>query len=442
MSPVSGQSEVHQGVSVGRSAPEPLVYSPDSPTEAPRKREGTVRRIAILVETSTSWGSLIVAGISDYARKLQLETGERWSLYVDPRGYFERQQLPESWSGDGVIARVTSPLLVQQIRMSNLPCVNVSQVVIPGANIQQVTSNQTEIGRVAAETLLRTGARSFGYIHPPARDFYDDEIVTSFTATLASEGMPASVTFDPDRFLRSDTSPHDLLVPLVRWIKEIPKPAAVLAWSFASAHRVCEACSAAGIDVPGEVSVLSADYDQLISDVCDPPLTCVDQSPRQVGLVAAMELARLIRGGAPEGPKLINPAGVIWRKSVLTEHISDELVSDVIRYIESNLAREISVRQLCEHAAVSRRKLEQHFHRSVGCGPVTYLHRLRLRRACLDLAETGLLIKQIAGRCGFRNTEQMQRLFKAETGLTPVQYREAYRRPHRGAAPQALGDHP
>ncbi len=403
------------------------------PSEKPK-----VRRIAVLVETSTSWGSVIVAGISDFSRKLQLETGERWTLYVDSRGYFERQELPTWWKGDGVIARVNTPLLVQQVRLASIPCVNVSQIRIPGADIQQVTSNQAQIGRLAAETLIRTGVKHFGYYAAPKRDFYRDEIITSFTQTLLEADLPAPAVFDPDRTLRSDSNPHDTLEPLVQWLASIPRPTGILSWNFHGGHRVCEACCFAGIEVPSQVSVLSADYDQLISDICDPPLTCIDQSARQVGYVAAAELYRLLQAGQVEEPKIINSAGVVWKKSVVTEHVNDELVSTVIRHIAANISREITVDELCDLVAVSRRKLEQHFQRTVGHGPVAHIQRLRLREGCRLLAESDLLIKQIATKFAFRNSEQFQRLLKSETGMTPVQYREFHRRPKRGALPPAV----
>lgn len=400
-----------------------------------------IRRVAVLVETSTSWGSLIVAGVSDYIRRHHghAQAGRpRWTIYVDTRGYFERQELPAWWKGDGIIARVTSPLLVQQVRMGNLPCVNVSQIRVPGATIQQVTSNQVQIGQLAAETLIKTGAKHFGYHGPPAREFYTDEVARTFSETLKRAGFAAPAVFDPDRSLRSDNNPHDMLQPLAQWLRDLPKPAAVLAWNFLGGQRVCEAACYAAIDVPRDLSVLSADYDQLISDICDPPLTCVDQAPRQVGYLAAAELDRLMNGGEVEAPRLINPGGVVWKQSVLTGHISDELVSQAIEFIRSNLTRDVTVDELCEHLGSSRRKIELHFRRAIGHGPVTHLQRLRLSEACRLLAETNLLVKQIVLKSGFRNAEQLQRLLKSETGMTPQQYRESHRRPPIGSAPPAV----
>jgi LacI family transcriptional regulator len=406
-----------------------------------RNPPATIRRVAVLVETSTSWGSLIIAGVSDYIRRhhASAQSGRpRWTIYVDTRGYFERQELPAWWTGDGIIARVTSPLLVQQVRMGNLPCVNVSQICVPGARIQQVTSNQAQIGALAAETLIKTGAKHFAYHGPPAREFYTDEVSRAFVETVKRAGFATPVLFDPDRSLRSDNNPHDMLQPLAQWLTDLPKPAAVLAWNFLGGQRVCEAACYAGIDVPRELSVLSADYDQLIGDICDPPLTCVDQSPRQVGYLAAAELDRLMGGGDVESPRLVNPGGVVWKQSVLTGHISDELVSQAIDYIRANLTRDVTVDELCEHLGSSRRKIELHFRRAIGHGPVTHLQRLRLSEACRLLAETNLLVKQIVLKSGFRNAEQLQRLLKSETGMTPQQYRESHRRPPIGSAPPAV----
>ncbi|MDA1232005.1 MAG: XylR family transcriptional regulator, partial [Planctomycetota bacterium] len=67
-------------------------------------------RVALLIETSTSWGAQIVRGIGDYAHQFG-----PWYFYVEPRGRSERLRLPTGWQGDGVIARVTSQALCDEI---------------------------------------------------------------------------------------------------------------------------------------------------------------------------------------------------------------------------------------------------------------------------------------------------------------------------------------
>ena len=61
------------------------------------------KRVALLVETASSWGSQIIAGIADFVRR-----HDRWMLYLDHRGVYENQNVPREWPSDGIIARVTS----------------------------------------------------------------------------------------------------------------------------------------------------------------------------------------------------------------------------------------------------------------------------------------------------------------------------------------------
>jgi len=79
------------------------------------------KRIALLIETSTSWGTNIVKGIADYAL-----THENWFFRLEPWGKYERLTLPQGWDGDGIIARVNYDRLAHQIAATKKPAVNVS----------------------------------------------------------------------------------------------------------------------------------------------------------------------------------------------------------------------------------------------------------------------------------------------------------------------------
>jgi LacI family transcriptional regulator len=380
------------------------------------------KRVALLIETSTSWGSQIIAGISDYVRR-----HERWLLYVDHRGVFEQQTVPDWWEGDGVIARVISPMLVRHVKNHRLPCVNVSQIRLPGADIQQVTTDERHVGMLAAQTLLRAGSRHFAYYGPPKRDYYVDRVGESFRQRLLQDGLPVT-QMDPDAFLRSDSSPHLDLPRLAEWLAGLAKPAGVLAWNTLGAQRVLEACCWAGIAVPESISVLAGDHDQLVADISTPRLTCIDHAPARVGYLAAAEMERLMAGGSVGEPILVEPAGVVWRESVVSPTRQDELVAQSLAFIAANASRAITVDDLLDNVAASRRSLELRFRKAVGHGPATEIRRTRLRRAFDMLAVTDLPIKQVAARCGFSGREQLERAVRAETSLPPSRYREVYRR--------------
>jgi transcriptional regulator GlxA family with amidase domain len=53
-----------------------------------------------------------------------------------------------------------------------------------------------------------------------------------------------------------------------------------------------------------------------------------------------------------------------------------------------------------------------------------YLNRLRVEKAAMMLAETGLPLIQIAEACGFENPSWFSRIFKLYAGISPGKYRE------------------
>lgn len=385
------------------------------------------KRVALLIETSTSWGAAVIDGIGDYIRR-----HDRWVLYLDHRGVHERLHVPYLWEGDGIIARVTSAELMQEIAGTALPAVNVSWVQTSNLNLPTVTSDESAVGQLAARHLLDRGLTHFGYYGPPYREHYEDRIEPAFAAVLADAGRSYQ-TLKPDRALRTDVAAHDTLGALTTWLTHLPKPVGVLAQNAIGARQIAEACAYAGLRVPDEVAVLAADHDELMASVTAPPLSCIDPSPRQVGYRAAELLDAMMAGQpAPGEPVLIEPRGVINQRSTDTLAVEDETVATALRFIHDNAHRPIKIVDVLEVVTVSRRSLEKRFEKVVGRPPATEIRLARLQRARRLLAETNLPIAEIAERCGFSHPEVMQRLFRRETDLTPSQFRRRHRQAGAG----------
>ena len=110
-------------------------------------------RVAVLVETSTSWGTQLVQGIAAYSH----EQGP-WFLYLEPRGRYERLRLPTDWEGDGIIARVTSQAMVDEITASGIPAVNVSWYDLGADSIARCTVDENRSGQMAAASVPSSSA--------------------------------------------------------------------------------------------------------------------------------------------------------------------------------------------------------------------------------------------------------------------------------------------
>ena len=118
-------------------------------------------RVALLIETSTSWGVRLVKGIGQFAS----ERGN-WLIHVEPRGRYERLRIPTGWHGDGVIARITSEALADDIAASGLPAVDVSWYSFGGPQVVRASANERESGHMAAEYFLSLGIKQFAYCGP------------------------------------------------------------------------------------------------------------------------------------------------------------------------------------------------------------------------------------------------------------------------------------
>lgn len=378
-------------------------------------------RVAVLVETSTSWGTELVQGIANYAH----EQGP-WFFYLEPRGRYERLRLPTDWDGDGVIARVTSQAMADEIIASGIPAVNVSWYDFGAESIARCTVDENRSGRMAADHFLERGFIHFAYCGALRRPGYVDRFGQSFIDALAEAGHDCAV-YRPKRSAHPRAWPAQL-TDLCGWLDGLPKPIGMLAWNDVRGRQVTEACQYAGIPVPERIAVLGAEDDALMGAVSSPALSSIDMSGKQVGYEAAQLLARLMRGRRrPAKAVLIAPSGIITRQSTDTLAIDNPDLAASLRFIRENAHRGIGVADVVRHVHLSRRVLEQRFKQLLGRTPAAEIRRVRVERARRLLVETELAMPQIASACGFNQPEVFTRTFGRETGVTPTAFRKQAR---------------
>ena len=74
---------------------------------------------------------------------------------------------------------------------------------------------------------------------------------------------------------------------LADWLKSLPKPIGIMACNDDRGQHVIEACKIAELHVPEDVAVIGVDNDDLICDLCDPPLTSVALNIEKAGYETA-----------------------------------------------------------------------------------------------------------------------------------------------------------
>lgn len=86
-----------------------------------------------------------------------------------------------------------------------------------------------------------------------------------------------------------------------------------------------------------------------------------------------------------------------------------------------------SLSGLADELEVSPTRLARAFRGRYGCSVGQYVHRLRIREACRQLARSDRSLSSIATVTGFADQSHLTRIFRRHTGTTPGRYRERLR---------------
>ena len=89
--------------------------------------------------------------------------------------------------------------------------------------------------------------------------------------------------------------------------------------------------------------------------------------------------------------------------------------------------KQISMQSLAEELDVSVNHLISAFKKEMPVTPNVYLRAHRMKQAARILAATDLPIQEVASAVGIADASYMIKLFKAQYGDTPTEYRRKYR---------------
>ena len=107
-------------------------------------------------------------------------------------------------------------------------------------------------------------------------------------------------------------------------------------------------------------------------------------------------------------------------------------VHRVQRYIELHFTEPIDMRILGDVAHLSPAHLSRLFRKQTGVTPIQYLWDIRLRRALQMLIDTGIPVAEVSWRTGFKTPAHFSRAIKERCGVTPKEFRQ---RTWQGLAP-------
>lgn len=114
---------------------------------------------------------------------------------------------------------------------------------------------------------------------------------------------------------------------------------------------------------------------------------------------------------------------------------SGSLLEPVLAWIEDNLGRDLTLREMAARGGMSERTFSRRFRQQTGTTPLQWLLRARVRRAQYLLENTDHGIERIAAQAGFGSPTAFRERFKRVVGTTPQAYRSSFHSPlHGGSA--------
>ncbi len=371
--------------------------------------------VAAVLNLGSSYSRQVLRGVRQYART------KDWMLY--PITYQpDLKKIIKQLQPAGIITYAFEDGVCDAMRNIGRPVINVSRAD-KGLPFPRVNVEEERIGAMAAEHLLECGLRNFGYFGS-SRYVADSGRESGFFQALGKHALTVSTHHAEHSHFNPSGKMSASLEEIRKWIRDLPKPAGVFTTNDIWALMLSDVCRLEGVRIPDDIAIIGVDNDELLCELAQPSLSSVAIPAQQVGYQAAALLDSLMAGGEPPNePTLLPPLGVVARQSSDVVSVDDPDLAAAVRYIREHAWESLSVTDIVDSIAISRRSLERKFRAVLGHSPTEEIQRLRLRRAKSLLEGTDLKMPEVARKSGFSNAKQLSTVFHQTMGITPTAYR-------------------
>lgn len=381
-----------------------------------------IPKIALLVETARGFGRDLLLGVARYSR-----LHGPWSFHITPGDYKQAVPKMKQWGGTGIIARIANDRIAQAVIAADVPTIALGltdeqlQPDNPLSKFSEISSDPVEVSRLAAEHLLERRLTRFAYVGSDDRG-WSKRRETAFKNLLEQRGYSPHIYSTPKR-------PQDRIWEreqslLARWMSNLPTPIGLFACDDDRGREVLEVCRLVGLNVPEDVAVIGVDNDEVFCELSDPPLSSIALNAETAGYRAAALLDEMMHGRVRKRQQIIvETVGVATRRSTDIVAVEDEDIASALQFIRREQGRGISVEDVVQTVAVSRRNLEKRFRDTIGRSILDEIQLVRLDRAKRLLVETTYPISKVADLAGFGSAGYFIQFFQRRVGKTPRRYR-------------------
>ena len=382
--------------------------------KSPRRK---ARNVLILLTNTSASSRDFLAGFSRFSRSRR-----DWHMHLRHVGNINDEDfdnLAETSAYDGIITN--EDVFLAHPEMASNPDAAVVvfgtyNAVMTPATIVFVQNNNALIGRFGAQYFMQLGRfRSFGFVPTRKHHAWADIRADAFRAELTAHSRDCRV-FDA----HGEAALED-------WLAGLPKPAAVMAACDLEAVEVLASCTAAKLDVPGQIAIIGVDNDELLCEFDSPTLSSILPRHDTTGYLAAKTMNRLFHGWRPESAQriLCDKMDMVERESSASPSPATHLIQSALEFIRQNVHRNITPADVVRHLKVSASLANLRFREFQGKSIGETIQEERLDEACRALSMTGLSVRKVAKLCGFTSPSHFGALFRRRLGTSPGQWRQS-----------------
>jgi LacI family transcriptional regulator len=387
------------------------------PLEIPMPALPRELSISVFLQLDTEHGRGILRGVARFFRSHHDVVVSKFHKDLASGFPVLRRNLP-----DGIIAKISSAKEERALAALGVPVINISGRH-PTARLRTVNSDDLQIGRTAFRYLYGKGHRHFAYCgsrtHAASRlrwaGFQDE--ASRQSVTLADGNFLAVTDHDQPRL-------RQMREALARWIRDLPRPAAVFAFTDQLALEIAEACARTSKRIPDDVAILGVGNDQTRLAFSPVEISSIQLNTLRIGELAAEMLLAAMRDGIAPRNMLVLPVKIVPRHSTDRFAVDDEIVSGALDYIQENAGNVIHVDDVARTSGVSRRVLELKFRHVLGTSVYAEVRRMHFAHAIQLMADPGISLGEIAYASGFPSAQQFSTAFRQHYKESASSHRE------------------
>ena len=123
---------------------------------------------------------------------------------------------------------------------------------------------------------------------------------------------------------------------------------------------------------------------------------------------------------------------MVFMEQNLEEKVLPEtgIIHSAIAYINSNIFRDISISEICDTVHISKYHFCRRFRQSTGMTVMEYILNTRIILAKNLLLSEKVSVSEVSRKCGFSSVSYFCRVFKENTGKTPLAFHKQSTDPH------------